>query len=112
MTLRLSDPDTGKSIDLAVPDSVLNCFREQIKRARTPKSLEAFRSRLECRIEPAIIEAVNLSIQPPLRHEITRAQVISMMQNVPLPTRTLHHRTTLLKFLQKYPDNEERRKSE
>ena len=66
-------------------------------------NLRAFTRRFEYRIEAAVINAVDLSIQPPFPTEITQAAFISMTRNVPLPAEALRRRTALFKFLRENP---------
>ena len=103
--LRMTDLESGKSIDITLPDVVAKCFREQLDRGRKPRNREAFLRRLEYRIELAIGDSVDVSLQPPLASEITEAGVIAMAHNVSIPEEGLRRRSILLKFLRPYADS-------
>jgi hypothetical protein len=102
--LRMTDLESGKSIDITLPDVVIKCFGEQMDRGRKPHNREAFLRRLEHRIELAIGDAVDVSLQPPLHCEITEASVIAMAHNVSIPEEGFRRRSVLLKFLRPYVD--------
>jgi hypothetical protein len=102
--LRVTDLESGKSIDITLPDVVAKCFREQLDRGRKPGNRKAFLRRLEHRIELAIGDSVDVSLQPPLQSEITEAGFIAMAHNVPFPKEGLRRRSILLKFLRPYVD--------
>ena len=103
--LRITDLESGKSIDITLPDVVANCFRDQLDRGRKPGNRKAFLRRLEHRIELAIGDAVDVSLQPPLHREITDASVIAMAHNVSIPEEGFRRRSVLLKFLRPYTDS-------
>jgi hypothetical protein len=103
--LRITDLESGKSIDIALPDVVAECFREQLDRGRKPGNHKAFLRRLEHRIELAIGDAVDVSLQPPLQCEITEAGVIALVHNVSIPAKGFRRRSSLLKFLRAYADS-------
>jgi hypothetical protein len=103
--LRMTDLESGKSIDITLPDVVTKCFREQLDRGRKPRNREAFLRRLEHRIELAIGDAVDVSLQPPLPSEITEASVIALVHNVSIPEKGFRRRSILLKFLRPYADS-------
>jgi hypothetical protein len=100
--LRMTDLESGKSIDITLPDVVAKCFLEQLDRGRKPSNRKAFLRRLEHRIQLAIGDSVDVSLQPPLQCEITEAAVIAMLHNVPIPQEGLRRRSILLKFLRPY----------
>lgn len=103
--LRMTDLESGKSIDITLPDVVAECFREQLDRGRKPRNREAFLQRLEHRIELAIGDSVDASLQPPLQCEITEASVIALVHNVSIPAKGFRRRSILLKFLRPYTDS-------
>jgi hypothetical protein len=103
--LRITDLDSGKSIDISLPDVVANCFRDQLDRGRKPGNRKAFLRRLEHRIELAIGDSVDVSLQPPLHCEITEASVIALAHNVSIPAKGFRRRSILLKFLRPYADS-------
>jgi hypothetical protein len=103
--LRMTDLESGKSIDITLPDVVANCFREQLDRGRNPGNRKAFLRRLEHRIELAIGDSVDVSLQPPLHCEITEASVIALVHNVSIPAKGFRRRSILLKFLRPYTDS-------
>jgi hypothetical protein len=103
--LRMTDLESGKSIDITLPDVVTKCFREQLDRGRKPGNRKAFLRRLEYRIELAIGDSVDVSLQPPLHCEITEANVIALAHNVSIPEGGFRRRSVLLKFLRPYADS-------
>jgi hypothetical protein len=102
--IRMTDLESGKSIDITLRDVVAKCFREQMDRGRNPGNRKAFLRRLEHRIELAIGDAVDPSLQPPLQCEITEAGVIALVHNVSIPEEGFRRRSILLKFLRPYTD--------
>jgi hypothetical protein len=103
--LRMTDLESGKSIDITLPDVVAKCFLEQLDRGRKPGNRKAFLRRLEYRIELAIGDSVDVSLQPPLHCEITEASVIALAHNVSIPEEGFRRRSILLKFLRPYVDS-------
>jgi hypothetical protein len=99
LMLRITDLDSGKSVDLGVEDVLLGRFREQIDRGRNPKNLKAFRQRLESRIEVAITDAIDLNFQPPLPREINDAIMLASILDISIPKNALRRRSVLLRFL-------------
>jgi hypothetical protein len=100
--LRITDLESGKSIDITLPDVVAKCFQEQLDRGRKPGNRRAFLRRLEHRIELAIGDSVDVSLQPPLQCEITEASVIALVHKVSIPAKGFRRRSILLKFLRPY----------
>jgi hypothetical protein len=96
--LRMTDLDSGKSVDLTVQDIFMECFREQIDRGLNPRNLEEFRGRLGHEIEEAIADAVDLSLQPPFTAEITQAYVLASALGIPIPKEALRRRLALTRF--------------
>ncbi len=97
--LRMTDLDTGKSVELAVEEILMECFREQIDRGRNPGNLKAFRRRLGHGIEKVIADAVDLSLQPPLSSELNQAFLLATALRIPVPEDALRRRSILLRFL-------------
>jgi hypothetical protein len=77
-----------------------------LDRGRKPRNREAFLRRLEHRIELAIGDSVDVSLQPPLQCEITEANVIALVHNVSIPAKGFRRRSILLKFLRPYVDSQ------
>jgi hypothetical protein len=104
--LRITDLESGKSVDLSVRELAAECLREQIDRGKKPKNLERFVERFAYHLELAIGDAVDPTLQPPLSNEVTLATYIAMMKNIPIPSICLRRRIELLKFLQENPESE------
>jgi hypothetical protein len=97
--LRITDLESGKSVDLALEDVLTNCFREQIDLGQDRRKHEAFLQRLEHGMEAAIRYAVDLSLEPPLQSEITRAFLIVSALGIPMPEDAMLRRSAMLRFL-------------
>jgi hypothetical protein len=97
--LRITDLESGKSVDLALEDAIRGCFREQIDRGRNGRNHRAFLQRLEHGMEAAIRYAVDLSLEPPLSSEITRAFLLASALHIPIPEDAMLRRSAMLRFL-------------
>lgn len=100
--LRLTDLATGRSVDLPVLGMTSECFVEQLEAGKKPKGLHAFIERLSYRVELAIADAVDASIEPPRASELISAVYLASDQNLSLPPECLRRRRAMVKFLLGY----------
>jgi hypothetical protein len=98
--IRIQDLESGLVVDVAVREIAIEGFCEQLRRgARKPKNRAAFVKRLEYRIELALEDSLDFSLQPPRTREETRAVMTAMMRGDQIPEETFRRRTAVLKYL-------------
>src|SRR6185312_13039839 len=86
IVFRITDLGSGMAVDISIRDVTVDSFREQLARGvKKPKNRTMFLRRLEYRIEEAIEESLDLTLQPPKTGEQTEAVFRAMTQNISIP---------------------------
>jgi len=92
------------AVDISIRDVTVDSFREQLARGvKKPKNRTMFLRRLEYRIEEAIEESLDLTLQPPKTGEQTEAVFRAMTQNISIPPEAFRRRNAMLRFLRDTP---------
>ena len=100
IVIRITDVKSGLTVDVNVRELASEGLCEQLRRGITkPKNRVAFLKRLEYRVELAIEDSLDFSLQPPHSREQTRVVMTAMMRGVPVPQNAFRRRAAALKFL-------------
>ena len=102
MAFSLISDDYAWSVELSIPDPLLEALASQFQRLQSEPSRESFRERLAELLTPALLDALDPDLQPPSTSQLRFAQDIADKLGVLIPARALRSKTAMRDFLSRY----------